>query len=331
MRTLPEIMRIQPVVVMILSFLAIAAPGAAQDSAETDAEHVNVLARTHFDRGVEHYSEGNYEAALAEFQRSHELLPTYKLLFNLAQVQIERRDYAAAFELFTDYLRSGGPAIAPERASAVEQELARLKQRIAELDLDVDVQGAQIFVNAVPVGTSPLAEPVRVNVGSIFVRVEKAGHSTFEQRLSVAGTDKRRLTVMLQPLTAPSPPQPPVRLALAPSRELNTTPNMTPCWISLGAALVLGGATATFGALTLSAHQHQDQQLARYPGRPNELDAARGRLQTFAALTDVFAAASLTAGIVGLYFLWSPPERPADRAKLRLTATPAGVTLGGAF
>lgn len=110
---------------------------------------------------------------------------------------------------------------------------------------------------------------------------------------------------------------------------------MTPCWISLGAALVLGGATATFGVLSLNAQQNQEELLGRYPGRPSELDAARDRLQTFAALTDAFAAATAAAGIVGLYFLLSPPERretvPADRATLRLTATPTSIALRGAF
>jgi hypothetical protein len=117
--------------------------------------------------------------------------------------------------------------------------------------------------------------------------------------------------------------------------QVKTVANMTPCWISLSTALVLGGATATFGVLSLSAERHQEQLLASYPGRPAELDTARGRLQTFAALTDAFAAASLAAGLVGLYFLWSPPERretvPAERATLRLTATPSGVGLAGAF
>jgi hypothetical protein len=307
----------------------IASSSAAQSSTPSDAENTTVLARRHFERGVEHYSEGNYDAALAELQRSYELSPTYKLLYNLAQVQMERHDFAAALSSLTDYLRLGGTAIAAERVTAVEQDIERLKQRTAELEVDVAIPDAQIIVNAAPVGKSPLRGPIRVNVGSVAVRVEKAGYAPFEQTTSVAGTDRRHVTVRLQPLSAATSASGPSSL------QVVTTTNMTPCWISLGAALGLGGATATFGVLSLNAHQNQEELLARYPGRPSELDAARGRLQTFAALTDGFAAATAAAGLVGLYFLFSPPERretvPADRAKLRLTATPVGVTLRGVF
>jgi tetratricopeptide (TPR) repeat protein len=309
-----------------VSWLVTASLGSAQES---DPESVTVQAREHFGRGVEHYSEGNYAAALAEFQRSYELSPTYKLLYNLAQVQMELHNYSAAFGLFTDYLKSGGTAITPERASAVQQDLARLEQSIAEVSIDVDQEGAQITVNAAPVGTSPLREPVRVNVGSAIVRVEKAGFAAFEHSVSVVGADKKRVSVELKPLMASLAPAAPA--ALQPS----TTSNLTPAWIGLGSAFVLGGAAVTFGVLSVSARQQQDDLLARYPGRPSELDAARSRLQTFAALTDAFAAASLVTGLVGLYFLWSPPQRreapPAERAQLRLTASPSGLTLRGAF
>lgn len=329
-----NIMRIQAVVVAIMSLLLSASRSAAQHStdgtAEPAAQNATELARAHFDRGVAHYSDGDYDAALAEFQRSYELSPTYKLLFNLAQVQMERRDYAAAASLYTDYLRSGGTAISSERLQAVEQDLAYLNERIATLDVDVDVRDAQIYVNALLVGTSPLPDAVRVNVGGAVVRVEKAGYAPFEQRLSVAGTERRRVRVALKLLPAPAPLP-----AVKPSLQVVNVPNMTPGWISLGAALVLGGASATFGVLSLNAREHQTQVLASYPGRPSDLNAARGRLQTFATLTDVFAAASIATGLVGLYFLWSPPRSQetvlTNRASVRLSATPAGATLTGTF
>lgn len=329
-----NIMRIQAVVVVIMSLLLSASRSAAQHStdgtAEPAAQSATELARAHFERGVEHYGDGDYDAALAEFQRSYELSPTYKLLFNLAQVQVERRDYAAAASLYADYLRRGGTAISSERLQAVEQDLAYLNERVATLDVDVDVRDAQIFVNTLAVGTSPLPEPVRVNVGGALIRVEKPGYAPFEQRLSVAGTEQRRISVALKLLPAPAPPP-----AAKPSLQVINVPNMTPGWVSLGAALVLGGTSATFGVLSLNARDHQDQVLTSYPGRPSELNAARGRLQTFATLTDVFAAASLATGIVGLYFLWSPPSSQetvlTNRASVRLSATPAGATLTGTF
>src|SRR5687767_10373630 len=47
-------------------------------------------AQSHFRRGVDLYEERNYDGALAEFSRAHELVPNYRVLYNLAQTQVER-------------------------------------------------------------------------------------------------------------------------------------------------------------------------------------------------------------------------------------------------
>jgi tetratricopeptide (TPR) repeat protein len=329
-------MNIPALAVFLVSLVMAVSPCHSQDSsppagASGDAQSVADRARTHFERGVEHYSAGNYDAALAEFQRTQELRPNYKLLFNLAQVQVERHDNAAALQLFSEYLRKGGANIAPERVTEIEQELQRLRESVAELTFKIDVEGARIFVDAAPVGVSPLREPVLVNAGSALIRVEKGGYTPFVESVNIAGADRRQFDVTLEPLQAAA------REALAQpdltSRtQILTIPNMTPFWISLGATLVLGGATATFGVLSLRAHADQEELLARYPGRPSELRAAGDRLQTFAVLTDVSAGATLVAGIAALYFVLSPPERgDGETAPLRVSATPNGFMLAGAF
>ncbi|HTU59955.1 MAG TPA: PEGA domain-containing protein [Polyangiales bacterium] len=327
-------MHIPAFAVFLLSLVMAASPCLSQEAAPStgasgDAQSVADRARMHFERGVEHYSAGNYDAALAEFQRTQELRPNYKLLFNLAQVQVERHDNAAALQLFSEYLRAGGASIAPERVSEVEQELKRLRESVAELTFNIDVKGARVFVDAAPVGVSPLHEPVLVNAGSALIRVEKGGYAPFVESVNIAGADRRQLDVTLEPLAAAT------RAALAQPDVLTRTqilpvPNMTPFWISLGATLVLGGATATFGVLSLRAHADQDALLTRYPGRPSELRAAGDRLQSYALLTDVSAGATLVAGIAALYFVLSPPER-SETAPLRVSATPAGFVMAGAF
>ena len=72
---------------------------ADQASAEAanpnDTSSVTERAREHFERGVDYYGEGDYRAALIEFQRAYSIQPTYRLLYNLGQVAYELRDYAA--------------------------------------------------------------------------------------------------------------------------------------------------------------------------------------------------------------------------------------------
>src|SRR5262245_643202 len=113
-----------------LGWLVSSAPGRAQSSgdpgaldASSDASDDAVKqARDRFLRGVELYKEGSYDAALAEFTRAYELVPNYRVLFNIAQVQVERHDYAAALRFFADYLRQGAADVTSERREQVERE-----------------------------------------------------------------------------------------------------------------------------------------------------------------------------------------------------------------
>ena len=50
---------------------------------------------------------------LAEFMRAYELLPNYRVLYNIGQVQLERHDYVAALHAFDDYLEQGARDVHP--------------------------------------------------------------------------------------------------------------------------------------------------------------------------------------------------------------------------
>jgi tetratricopeptide (TPR) repeat protein len=300
---------------------AVAAP--ASSAAMTEA-------RVHFNRGVDLYREGSYDAAKAEFERANALAPNYKLLYNLGQVQAERHEYVSAVKLLTEYLERGGAEINPERQAAVAQDLEKLKQRIAALTVDVNVEGAQVFIDDESRGTSPLRDPILVNAGTVRVRVEKEGYASVSQTITVAGVDQPRIILVLKPS---SPVQP--SAASEPGPRTVVTHNLAPFWASLCATVVLAGATATFGILTSSADDKLDEQLNRFPARSKDLESARSKLRTMAALTDGFGAGTLVAAATAVYFLASPPEHtevvPTVGAHARLTPTLTGVSLSGEF
>jgi tetratricopeptide (TPR) repeat protein len=301
---------------------------AAQESTTANSAALNE-ARTHFERGVELYREGSYNAALAEFERSNQLVPNYKLLYNLAQVQAERHEYVAAVKLLNEYLQTGGSAIAAERRQAVMQDLEKLRQRIAALSVDVSVDGVEVFVNDVSIGRSPLSEPVLVNVGTCRVRTEKAGFTPQSQTLTVAGADRLHVSFTLVAERAV------VQQPLAAKTIIVKTEDTTPFWISLGGAIVLGGATGVFGGLTLGANHDLDQALNRFPTQQHTVDSARSKLRVMAGLTDGFGAATILAAGTAIYFLLSPPEHtevvPAASPQARITPTPTGASLSVVF
>jgi hypothetical protein len=201
-----------PLLILCTPLIAAAAGPAASDtpSAATSqvASSATSEAKAHFDRGVELYREGNLDAALAEFERANELSPSHHLLYNLAQVQAERHDYVHAVELLDAYLEQGGAEVPAARRAEVEQESARLRQRIAALWVSADVDAATLWVNDEAVATLPLHEPVMLNAGIARLRIEAAGRKTLIRELAVAGGDRPHLTLSLEiaPRTATALP-----------------------------------------------------------------------------------------------------------------------------
>ena len=302
---------IQLLVVCAASSAAAAGPEGASEAA------------THFNRGVQLYREGNLDAALAEFTRANELAPNYRLLYNMAQVQAERHDYVRALQLLQAYLQQGGTEIPAARRGEVEQEQARLRERVALLWVTADAPAARLFVNEEPAATLPLQGLVALNPGIIRIRVEADGRKPYVGEINVAGGDRPRLELALevQQMVATGPREPEI--------------DYTPVWISGIAAGALGIGAITFGVVTSKANDDLDQQLDTFPGDESAIDDQRSKVKTFAALTDGFAIGSLLAVGVGAYYLIFPSyvseEHPEQGEAVRVSAGLGSITVQGTF
>ena len=101
-------------------------------------------AKAHVKSGAELYDENNFRGALVEFQRAYELAPSYKIMFNIAQVQMELADYAGALTAYSRYLSEGGPDVPANRRSEVVIEIERLKGRVGSIAVQT-VAGAEVL------------------------------------------------------------------------------------------------------------------------------------------------------------------------------------------
>ncbi len=320
-----------------------AEPKPAATAGDSDVEE----ARQRFQRGVELYRESSFDAALAEFNKAYQLAPNYRVLYNLAQVQAERHDYVSAMGFFTQYLEQGGSEISAERREHVEQELAALKTRVAELSIRADVDGADVVVDGISVGQLPLQAPVLVSSGVRQLQVRKAGYSTSTRTLTIAGGDKVNLVFQMQrePAVAAASSTPATSAGRVPQKSAEGVdgPRLTashgsraPMWISLAATGVLAGGAVTFGVLTSKANRDLDNELNRIPADSHLIDDRRSELKRNAALTDTFTAASVVAGCFFLYFVISgpstaAPRREAARTSLRLAPAGPGLRMLGEF
>ena len=73
--------------ILIMSSLLLAGPSVHAQPKTTASETEPALgeARERFQRGVDLYKEGSFDAALAEFNKAYELAPNFRVLYNMAQ------------------------------------------------------------------------------------------------------------------------------------------------------------------------------------------------------------------------------------------------------
>ncbi len=317
------------------------APGAPGGSASSSSVE---KARVHYERGLQLFNETNYDAALFEFERAYELAPSYKILYNMGRIQREQNNYAAALRSYSRYLREGGTAIPAERRAEVEKEIGVLKPRVAEVTVKVNIDGANVYADDVPVcaatiessciGMSPLREPIVVNGGRHKFTATKKGYSTATALISVVGSDTTEVRLELVDLTPPPPPK--------------QNPWVIPTiagWSATALTLIGGGIT---GALTLGARDDQEA-LRKAPAKPGlsaadyrtQLDEARDKTQTLAGVTNalnitsaVFAGASAYFTIKMIGFSKGQKEaapKPKTGKSFDLQVSPLGVGATGTF
>ncbi|WP_437306851.1 kelch repeat-containing protein [Sorangium sp. So ce388] len=157
-------------------------------------------ARAHFERGLDLYSQGAWEAALAEFLASRQVYPTWSATSSAALCLQQLRRYDEALALFETLLRDFSQKLPSDTRSAAQQAVVRLRGLVGTVDIVGAEIGASIMVDGHRRGDYPLPAPLRVAVGSHVVRVYKEGFEPFETRVDVAGGQVVRILSRLQKL-----------------------------------------------------------------------------------------------------------------------------------
>lgn len=288
-------------------------------------------AKAHLQSGATLYDENNFRGALVEFQRAYELAPSYRILFNIAQVEMELQDHAGAFNAYMRYVKEGGPDIAPARLAQVNAELERLRGRVGFLAIQT-AAGAVVLVDDAQVGYAPLPEPVTVAAGRHKVTVEVPGREAVTRVFDVSG--RQEVTAVLA-LDAPAIRPVQERSSTAPPLPPPAGPgSKAPGYIawSVTGALAIGASV-----FAVTAHGNANQLAAlrsRYPVTADQLASQRSKTVRNAAITDALAGAAVASACVALYLTLTRTDgdaRPARENAVRLQIAPTGVALAGRF
>ena len=305
-------------VVLVLHLLASAV--AAQEPSEPIES-----ARAHFKLGVDFYRERNYRAALIEFQRAYAASPHYKLLYNLGQASLELQEDSNGIDYFTRYLREGAAEISDERKAEVQENIARLRARLATITVTTNQAGAEIYVDETRIGVAPLSEPVKVSVGRRRFVAVKQGLPDAERVIDVAAGDQ--LAVELEFKDRPQ------ELDIASlEKALNAKQEDSGPSAALITGLGTGGvavAATTFSILTMIAQRQYDDEL-QVETTPEDLERLRDDANTKALVADIlWGATAVGAGVTVVLMLTEGGEEREPSVKLNVS--PMSVRLSGKF
>ena len=293
-------------------------PGASLNANKTAAPNNSEAGRGHFDRGVDYYRDGNINAALIEFKRAYEAAPNYRVLYNLGQVANALNDYVEAQRYFQRYLQDGGAEIDAERRAEVNAMISKLGGRIASLTVACNVDGAQIFVDDVPVGTTPLNGALRVSAGQRRISAAVSGRPRSTRVIEAVGGE--RLSVEIEMQAAPPPVTTPSDVATA--EPSSSSGQNVALWLGVATGALAVG-TGVVGYLAAQDGSKFHDALDR-TSTANEINRLHDRAETKAILTDVLLGATAITGAITLYFVFSggkadkPPSETTGTARLNM-------------
>jgi tetratricopeptide (TPR) repeat protein len=314
---------------LALALQLTAASVSAQDLEDaTEPESATDRARIHFHNGVDFYHEGNFRAALIEFKRAYKASPHYKLLYNLGQVSLELQEDGSAIDYFTHYLREGGDELSPERKLEVQQNLVRLKARLAHATITADQAGAEIYVDDGLAGISPLSAPVRLSVGRHHITAKQRGVITAQRTLDVAAGDN--LVVALELESQIRELSQPLAMSTAAEEGGGLSPA---AWGGIATA-VIGAGAITLTVLTALAQANYDRERNRQTSE-TKLNDLRDGAKLRALGADIAWGLTIgAAGITSVLLLTSGGSERAptdDKRGVKINLGAGSLQLRGRF
>lgn len=305
-----------------------AATPSAPDNPNSDARF---QARQRFDAGMKLYEEGDYALALLEFERAHSLVPGYRVLYNIGQVNIQLGRYARATRKLRQYLADGGDQIPDDRRASVLADLDMLAGRTATLLVVVNVPDAEIVLDGDILATSPMLTPMLVDAGEHRLTARKHGYLDQTRPIAMAGRDQLRLELVLAEAPKAVPVEKTVVVERPGSPETNARGASRQVALTLGwtGTGLLAAAWATTGYMGLSTASERKEKLDQATSAA-ELNDLKHRARDWYLAADICGGLTLAATATMLYYTFFLP-RPAATRQVTVGLAPNSVLVLGRF
>ncbi|MCA9575196.1 MAG: PEGA domain-containing protein [Polyangiales bacterium] len=157
-------------------------------------------ARARIATGEELFERGNYNAALAEFERAGELLSDhplhYLVLYNIGKCYEQLFQYGRAMEFYRRYLDEGGAEEAD--ASEVRAKIQVLQGLLGTIEITVNVEHFEVWIDGQRVGEDE--RRFMVPGGTHQIEVRSAGHEAGREEVQLPARETRSVDFELHAL-----------------------------------------------------------------------------------------------------------------------------------
>jgi hypothetical protein len=277
---------------------------------------VSEQAKRHFEAGVMLLQdpEGEkVEDAYRQFKTAYDISGSPKILGNMGFCAMRLERDGEAIDAYSRYLREVSD-IDPEERAQIVRDLQTLTVGVARVTLVVNVPGAMVIDERIPVrgdrvtnAYGPVNGKIEIGIrpGHHVFTAKLAGYENATWELEAHAGAKEEHTFVLKERAAVAP--------IAPRREEKASLTGPVVALSAGAAMLVGGAIT--GAIALSkTNDIADRCPNDVCPRSFDLDGERSNARVFVGVTDVLLLLGGVTVVGGLYWLYRATSMPVATA-----------------
>jgi hypothetical protein len=177
-----------------------AQPALAQPAAVDVRTQLPEPARRAWDAAKQLANASDYKGALVEFQRAYELSHNPRVLFNLGVTEKLSTHYARAVDAWEKELREATGQLSPAELQELKNAIAIVQQFVTTVEILASEPGATLSVDDYPLGQTPFAAPVRIDVGKHTLKLTKEGFADIVKMVDVASGNATPVGFKMEPL-----------------------------------------------------------------------------------------------------------------------------------
>jgi hypothetical protein len=339
----------------VVMFAALSAlSGEAASEPLLNGEEAAKLADAYFLRGKALLKDGNIKEAYKQYKASWELKKSYDIAANLGNVEYVLGMPRDATEHLAFSVRNAAVSVGSDRLDKIKKLLDQAKTLVGVVVVQVNLEGADIFIDGELVGRSPLAYELYVDPGLRSIEARLPGHETAKQSVDCPRLLPQTVTLTLKPVVAPPDQADPVESVARPKDKVPRKSRLLP--LAIGGGVALAGLAVGIPSLLVAGSKRSAADLLydQLKGTPLNISACymnpsaecaqlasdsrtAGTLQAVAIAG--FVTAGLAAMATGTYALLpatpapAPAPAPSGQVRASFSVGPdgGGLTIHGRF